>query len=231
MVAGWLVSPLTTILVFFALSASHFGIEEDGSKQQKSRFDSLSRFAIGGMVIWIPTATQPEAVESIMSSLVPNELRTQAIIACQATACSAWFFAPIVVLSWMIYAKEQPLVAFRLAAFAILFSTASPIVSFMVYFCGWHSIRGLTQLRVMHSGTSLEFARSIVPLSLGAIALAIPIHFLVGQHVSLTQNILRTTFVALSAIAIPHLVLHVVADSYRVRGTDEVFPQVGGALQ
>ena len=230
-VAGWLISPLATILVFFVLSAWHFGIEEDVRLQQKSWFDALSRFAIGGMVIWIPTATQPETVEFIMSSLVPNELRSQAIIACQGTAYLAWFLAPIAMLSWMIHANEEPFVAIRLAAFAILFATVSPILSFIVYFCGWHSIRGLMQLRSMHSESSLEFVRSILPLSLGAIGLAIPIYLIVGTYVSLNQNLLRTTFVALSAIAIPHLLLHVVADSYRVRRTDGVYPQVDGALQ
>ncbi len=230
-VLGWLVSPLVTILIFFVLSAWHFGIEEDVHAPPKSWFDKLSRFAIGGMVIWIPATAQPEAVQSIMSSLVPNELRNQAIIACDITTISAWLFVPVVAVSWVNYLNKEPLIALRLAAFAILFATASPLISFIAYFCGWHSIRGLRQLRAMHSGTAVEFVKSILPLSLGAIALAIPIYWLSGQYVSLSQNLLRTTFVALSAIAIPHLMLHVAANASRVRQDDGVYEQVGGALQ
>ena len=53
----------------------------------------------------------------------------------------------------------------RLASFAILFATANPLVSFGLYFCGWHSIRGLIHLHQQFGGPIGRFSLSLVPIT------------------------------------------------------------------
>ncbi len=109
--------------------------------------------------------------------------------------------------------SQKNLHLIRLLAFAILFATADPLISFGVYFCGWHSVCGLAHLREQFQYTNRELALNLLPISLLAIAV-----FAVGFAVSFSVNLLapalvQTVFIGLSAVAVPHLLLHIVTDT------------------
>ncbi len=96
----------------------------------------------------------------------------------------------------------------RNTSFSVLFAVTDVLISFGIYFCGWHSIRGLVRLAKNHGMSPLQLASATAPLSLGAIGLAgLGMWFWSsGQGVSEATS--RTVFVALSAMAVPHLLLH-----------------------
>ena len=119
--------------------------------------------------------------------------------------------------------NEIRLSLLRIVAFSILFATVDPLISFGVYFCGWHSVLGLAHLRDQFQFSNIELALNLLPISFMAIAL-----FAVGFAVSSTVNlvgpaIVQTLFIGLSAVAVPHLLLHVITDSLRL-GFQEVGP-------
>jgi Brp/Blh family beta-carotene 15,15'-monooxygenase len=97
------------------------------------------------------------------------------------------------------------------ASLVVLFAIASPLVSFLVYFCGWHSARGLQRLRRELGESWPELARSLAPLTVGAIALVGLAAWLVLGGAGWNGTLIRATFVGLSAVAVPHLLLHGVA--------------------
>ena len=97
------------------------------------------------------------------------------------------------------------------ASMVVLFAVASPLVSFPVYFCGWHSARGLERLRRELGESWSELARSLAPMTVGAIALVGLAAWLVLGGVGWNGTLIRATFVGLSAVAVPHLLLHGVA--------------------
>jgi Brp/Blh family beta-carotene 15,15'-monooxygenase len=97
------------------------------------------------------------------------------------------------------------------ASLVVLFAVASPLVSFPVYFCGWHSLRGLNRLRRELGESWPELARSLAPLTVGAIALVGLAAWLVLGGAGWNGTLIRATFVGLSAVAVPHLLLHGVA--------------------
>jgi Brp/Blh family beta-carotene 15,15'-monooxygenase len=97
------------------------------------------------------------------------------------------------------------------ASLVVLFAVASPLVSFPVYFCAWHSARGLRRLRVELGESWPELVRSLAPLTVGAIALVGLAAWLVLGGAGWDETLIRATFVGLSAVAMPHLLLHGVA--------------------
>jgi Brp/Blh family beta-carotene 15,15'-monooxygenase len=111
------------------------------------------------------------------------------------------------------------------ASLVVLFAVASPLVSFPVYFCGWHSSRGLERLRRELGESWPEMARSLAPLTVGAIALIGLAAWLVLGGAGWNGTLIRATFVGLSAVAVPHLLLHGVAplcEAYARRRTQSL---------
>ena len=97
------------------------------------------------------------------------------------------------------------------ASLVLLFAVASPLVSFPVYFCAWHSARGLKRLRLELGESWPKLAMSLAPLTVGAIALiGLAVWFVLGGA-GWNDTLIRATFVGLSAVAMPHLLLHGVA--------------------
>lgn len=100
----------------------------------------------------------------------------------------------------------------RVLAFAILFANANPLISFGIYFCGWHSVRGLVHLRQEFAGPLGRFVLALLPISTISLLLFVAGFAVVLTNQSLNPAILQTIFIGLSAVAIPHLILHVYCD-------------------
>jgi Brp/Blh family beta-carotene 15,15'-monooxygenase len=183
--------------------------------------------ARGGMVIWVPSVFQGEKISELLITILPS---ADAFAATQVVALIQ-FATPLLVgltlFDAFSYANDRHDVKLglspewqhriRLAGFAILFATASPLISFGVYFCGWHSIRGLIHLHQQFGGTIGQFSLSLLPIT-GAAFVMFGIGFAISlNYGQLIPAIIQTVFIGLSAVAIPHLLLHVVSDSMAAR--------------
>ncbi len=221
-VLSWFLAPLFTILIFFGLSALHFGLEEDVSDEpdQLRWITKLISFSRGGMVIWVPCWLQSDAVVGLLQTTVPlqNAVDVQMAVLLWGVTWPIW----ISLLVWDILRSGRAstskisrflgidwLVSVRLTAFFLLFSIANPLLSFTIYFCCWHSVRGLTQLYRNYQGSIGSFVAELLPISVAAVIL-----FLIGWVIWAVQigwqgGAIRIVFVGLSAVAIPHLLLHV----------------------
>ena len=104
------------------------------------------------------------------------------------------------------------------ASLVVLCAVASPLVSFPVYFCAWHSARGLKRLRAELGESWPQLARSLAPLTVGAIALIGLAAWLVLGGAGWNGTLIRATFVGLSAVAVPHLLLHAAAPLVEAAG-------------
>jgi Brp/Blh family beta-carotene 15,15'-monooxygenase len=221
-VCGWFVAPAATIVAFFLASAWHFGQEEPRLPVGPRRLRPVFRFARGGLVIWTPLVFHGSDVAAILGLAAPvgSGLAIQNA-AGLLTACS-WIMLPFAAAAWALEGLaasgrtrqiRRVLLADNalVASLVVLFAVASPLVSFPVYFCGWHSTRGLKRLRRELGESWPELARSLAPLTVGAIALIGLAAWLVLGGAGWNGTLIRATFVGLSAVAVPHLVLHGVA--------------------
>jgi len=221
-VCGWFVAPATTIVVFFLASAWHFGQEEPRLPVGPRRLRPVFRFARGGLVIWTPLVFHANDVAAILGLAAPvgSGLAIQHATGL-LTACS-WIMLPFAAAAWTLQGlavsgrtgqRRRVLLADNalVASLVVLFAVASPLVSFPVYFCGWHSARGLERLRRELGESWPELIRSLAPLTVGAIALVGLAAWLVLGGAGWNGTLIRATFVGLSAVAVPHLLLHGVA--------------------
>ena len=221
-ILGWVIAPMVTILAFFGLSAWHFGLEEE-TRERFTMVQRLSIIARGGMVIWIPAYFQGSVVADLITLILPAgdsfvaEQVVSVIQICSPIALGLLIFDLISaggIASQPTFAlSPKYLHRIRVFAFAVLFATVDPLVSFGVYFCGWHSIRGLAHLRDQFQLTNRDLAWNLLPISSVAIAL-FAVGFLVSSSVNLiAPALVQTVFIGLSAVAVPHLLLHIVTDS------------------
>lgn len=218
-VCGWLVAPGVTIVGFFLASAWHFGAEEPRFAVGPRWLRPTFQFARGGLVIWVPLLAHGAEVAEILGRVSPQGSGPaigQAITL--LTACS-WIMVAVAAAGWMLVGFagmartgriRRVLLADNVlvASLVVLFAVASPLVGFLVYFCAWHSARGLRRLRVELGESWPELATSLAPLTVGAIALTGLLAWLGYGGAGWNDTLTQATFVGLSAVAIPHLLLH-----------------------
>lgn len=220
---GWYLLPSITVIIFFLFSAWHFGREDQlsgpnitsGSKATRV-IDHLVSASVGGLVIWVPAVARPEEMRSLLGLIIPGDAGNasanivavaQLIAACLIPAAAINVFARLIE-STRDCRRWVPLATALLATYAPI------LISFSVYFCVWHSCQGLMRLRREEALDVKQFIRNVLPLSTGAIVGLIAIGWwLQGSSTERlidprSMATLQATFIGLSAIAIPHLLLH-----------------------
>lgn len=232
--AAWFAFPVLTVLGFFLLSAWHFGREDQHriaeiqrTKRSSATVEHLSAIALGGLVIWIPAIVRPFEMEGLLRMIVPSNDSQDAARIVQWTQWLAMVLCPMAILflvrqllsdranrigskgsngaiDWSVWV---PLATAGIAA-------VTPIlVSFTAYFCFWHSMLGLSRLRSQEGLTRPQFMMAVLPLSALAVGGVATLGFLVrfgdgGPAIHAIPASLQTLFIGLSAIAVPHLLLH-----------------------
>jgi len=218
-VCGWFVTPGITTVVFFLASAWHFGAEERQFAIGPQWLRQVFRFARGGLVMWVPLVFHGSEVGEILALMMPHGSEPALSRAIALLTVCAWIMLAIAASAWMV----QGLAAMRrsgrtrlvlladnalVASLAVLFAVASPLVGFLVYFCAWHAARGLRRLRIEFGESWFELARTLAPLTAGAIVLIGLMTWLALARTGWHDTLIRATFVGLSAVAIPHVLLH-----------------------
>ncbi len=221
-VCGWFVAPAATIVAFFLASAWHFGQEDPRLSVGPRGLRPVFRFARGGLVIWTPLVFHPREVAAILGLAAPVGLGPAIQHATGLLTACSWIMLPVAAAAWILQGlaacartghRRRVLLTDNalVASLVVLFAVANPLVSFLVYFCGWHSVRGLERLRRELGESWPELARSLAPMSLGAIVMVGLAAWLVLGGAGWDGTLIRATFVGLSAVAVPHLLLHGVA--------------------
>lgn len=226
-IASWFCTPALTVFLFFALSAWHFGLEEASNKHGRWAA-ALSMLARGGMVIWLPCWWHREAVSDLLSTTIPGDasVKLDWVLGLWAGLWPVWIVLVLFdCLAWDSGAPpeagaqagqmRQPGLRvywrslLRHMALAALMLSVHPLIAFTVYFCGWHSIRGLIDLGEESALSARELAVELLPVSLLAIGLFVAGWFWGSRFLGWTEASVQTMFLGLSAVAIPHLMLHV----------------------
>lgn len=209
-VTGWYAVPTVTVLGFFALAAWHFGLEEEPNSTEPSWRQQFGIAARGGMVIWCTAYFRTGEVGELLQTILPTDAASGVWIAQSLHAIAP---ALALLLVFDLLRRRSVLEAVRVASFACMFAVCPVLLSFTIYFCGWHSIKGLAHLRRDFDGSGPQFARALLPMSLLAAALFAGGAYFYQSELSLADSAIRATFIGLSAVAVPHLLLHVVSDS------------------
>jgi len=226
-VAFWFFAPVIMAIGFFVLSAWHFGREEEESREAapcrsgpnetrtpSSVYGHLSAIAIGGLVIWIPALMRPQEMDWLVSMLVASNDPTASGWIVKGTS---WIAIALVPLALTIVAqrlhRDSRDIRNWIPLLTTGLSTVTPIlISFTVYFCAWHSILGLQRLRQREGLSLSQFAYAVAPLSTLAILGIMTMGWFFSRDISSLIEpewiSIKTLFIGLSAIAVPHILLH-----------------------
>ena len=207
---GWYLIPTVTAIVFFLLSAWHFGMEDEMAPASRGRSGFASVIAIGGLVIWVPSLFRSGEFASLLSAVMPTHLGAEVETTLTATQALAIVAVPIACVNILrdFGSPETRSTSIRNSGFVVLFALTDLVVSFGIYFCGWHSVRGLKRLAAEHEMTVPRAWVSAAPLTFAAVAIS-SVGMLFWTRGQLPYDgLVRTLFVALSAVAVPHLLLH-----------------------
>lgn len=218
--AGWYCFPRATVIVFFLVSAWHFGREDNYASNLNSEWmpeRSIAKHvlatATGGLVIWIPAVTRSDEFNSLLSLITPTaDMQVVAQIVF-LTQCIAYALLPVACIQMLPRLIDAPKDIARWVPVATALSAVLlPILlSFTLFFCGWHSWQGLRRLRHEESLSRFHFALRIAPLSVIAVMGVSWIGWWFHQAHGVDRidaATLQIAFIGLSAIAIPHLILH-----------------------
>ena len=223
---SWFVFPLATVIGFFLLSAWHFGREDQhriaaksGGTRSSAMLEHVSAIALGGLVIWIPALVRTDEMTWMLRMIVPANDPGAVEQIVFFTRSIAVFLCPVALVACVLQLRRegQDLNAWVPVATVGIAAIAPILVSFTTYFCLWHSILGLSRLRSQEGLTAPRFVASVLPLSVMAVSGVVAAGWFVRQSLG-TSSIgtmpqsLQTLFIGLSAIAVPHLLLHEWAD-------------------
>lgn len=229
-VLAWTVAPTSSLVAFFVLAAAHFGLGDvprdaalGAGTAYRNVGGAVEAAARGGLVIVALLFMHPAEVSELFSHLLPTSLPTiEATVARVSPLLAAVNGALLAVVlahhlgGWAAGSDAHGRNAAEIIALFALFCLAPPLVAFIVYFCLWHSFRHSVRLAARLDSTGpgralAAFVRHAWPTTLGAVGLGLASYFLLGDQTTQTA-ILRVVFIGLSALTVPHVVFHMLAE-------------------
>lgn len=208
--AGWMIAPALTVLLFFLVSAYHFG-SADGRHGWRGVVE-------GGSVIWIPLLARPLETSELLAWVIPGG---------QTVTVIDWVLAARPILGMValafvyqvfcVWRSGDWATSARLMGFAVAFVVLPVLVSFGLFFCGWHSTRELWALahRAI-PGNPRQGLGKVIRLAapraiLAVVAAGAAAWWFAAGH-DLSPVVVQAVFIGLSAVAVPHIVLHAIAE-------------------
>ena len=227
----WIIAPPVALASFFAAAAWHFGTTDARRTDAPSGWAwAIEAAARGAMPIAVPAAFHPVAVAQLVSCTMPGDhpWLTPAAVSDAGWAALAAIGPPLLAAAiWHAaaagrsrgsVARRHALTAAELPTLAALFALAPPLVGFVVYFCGWHSMRhelhlvGRVNPADPAAGLRTVLLRAL-PATLTTVALAAAAFAWLTRAGSPTAGAaVQVVFVGLSALTVPHMLLEVVAE-------------------
>jgi Brp/Blh family beta-carotene 15,15'-monooxygenase len=200
----WLVAPALALPLFLLLAAVHFGHHDSTSGRW------LPVVVRGGLPPVVASAVQPDAIAAIFTLLA----------GAGGAELAAFAGGPLLIL-WLAGAAITLATEGRraeLIALAALFAAAPPLVAFSLYFALVHTPRALAASRRPGERWRDLFAAAL-PWSLAAVALAVPLWAWFAPYLGEGPAFVRTTFWWLSALTVPHMVLHLCEKAHSDAGS------------
>ena len=192
----WFNWPLPSLITFIAVSVYHFG-RADTVHFKVPQIDAL---LYGGLpLVFIPLA-HPVAVSRLFALLTQLDVDFM----------RPFYFLAIIWGSYFLFRLVQnriPLSALgEMIALGIAFLLLPPLWGFALYFCGFHSRRHFQRLSQALKITAWRDWRLTIGLSVTTL-IAIGLAPFLTQNLTLDLAFLRSLFIAIFALTVPHVIL------------------------
>jgi Brp/Blh family beta-carotene 15,15'-monooxygenase len=221
MASVWIAAPLAALAVFLSLSALHFGWDDPLWVRRSSGFwDAVEHTSVGALPIVLPTWLHSAEVTVIFGWMMPAARPLDTGVVGAIAACAASIVLPVAGLRFgrlLFNAPAAPAAAAELAAIVVLHVVAPPLIAFLTYFCGWHSIRHALELADDLEPGDLRaglrrFVREAAPMTLTTVVAAVVASgALVLTDVAIDSLLASVIFIGLSVLTVPHMAMMALA--------------------
>uniref|UniRef100_A0A7S0NC91 Beta-carotene 15,15'-dioxygenase n=1 Tax=Hanusia phi TaxID=3032 RepID=A0A7S0NC91_9CRYP len=251
-IASWFLAPVASLAAFLFLSVIHWGLGDTESDLVPLTLQPLEVLIRGSIPILLPSVLHQEAVSQIFSFLVGMHGDTssvQSIVNGMSASMSFFIFGWAICFSYHLIeivrytnakgVKDLKLTskqtrhlisAVELASLTALCSLCPPLVSFMLYFCVWHSCRHILCVAASTFDNSrciralMKFGLHALPFTIATLLMAGVWYFKLeqtewdqqGKQDSSTElkstlkkfdALSQVIFVGLSAVTVPHMIV------------------------
>ena len=223
----WLVAPTLALVVFLTVSVHHFGQSDLAYLRLSGARANAVQWSRGLLLVGLPLVAHVDLVSPVVERLGGGNPASWAWLADRWILWSAMLVAQHVVIGWALAHRhlDRPTLAreaVTVAALSTLFLTADPLIGFAVYFGMWHSLAHLFVLADL-LGTEPSRLRSLGRLTapLSAVSILVVVAVVIGAVAAdRTELIVPLTFVFVSMLTMPHLLVVERIWSARTSGTD-----------
>ncbi len=199
MVILWRQIPELALTAFLVISILHFSADWRGG------VEPFLAVMVGWALIALPALSHPGSVAMIFEMLTGNQsgATITAVLACTSVPAA---LGSLVFAFWA-YRRGDYLNATDVLSCLIASLCLPPLIAFSIFFCGLHSPRHMAEAMRetggLSSGKKIAIIIAVFGLSLGLGILLFVSH----TDTTFDAGIIRTAFVLLSILTIPHFVL------------------------
>lgn len=221
MLFAWWAIPTIALILFLLLSVFHFG-DQDAAAGTFSRVMRI--VAHGGTPIVVSAVCHPDTVERLFATLVPAHAHG-IVLLLGGPLLLAW--VAVAAASLITYAVRGQAggwaAALDLILVSLLFALAPPLIAFSLYFAVIHAPRAFAAAM---PAKGIRLSELIPPFILTTLGLALgAVIYAAGAKMPAGDNVVRTVFLLLSALTVPHMWLEWRARA-ALAGTLTVQPKV-----
>ena len=215
-IISWIQFPPITLFLFLIIAAYHFGEEDLGFFKDGSGFVfNIISFLKGFLIITLSFHFNFETTSLFFNYLIVPQNEYEFLVSYKSALFSLNLLCLVVGLIYLFKENINQLVLILLEVLLITISFIylPLILAFSLYFCFLHSskhIIGLSkELDPKDIGNGLKlFSIKAIPLTLVTAIAAILFVFLLSEKID--ENIIKTIFIGLASLTLPHILLEVI---------------------
>lgn len=199
MILLWLHLPELALVTFLIISIVHF------SQDWRGGVDPFLAMMVGWALVALPALASPDDAAMIFAALTGSD-NGKVIAGLLGAASVPAALGSLVFAYWAIRHNDMQS-ALEVLACIVAALFLPPLVAFALFFCGLHSPRHMADaLRATGALSSLKktaiiFAVFALSLGLGALM------FLYQGEVAADMGIIRSAFILISTLTVPHFIL------------------------
>lgn len=213
MILLWTLAPELALISFLIISVVHF------SRDWRGGVDPFLAMMVGWALVALPALARPAEVAVIFEMLTGNT--NGAIIASLLACASVPAALGSLVFAYWAYTNEDKQSAVEVFACMVAALFLPPLIAFAIFFCGLHSPRhmadALRETGVLSRRKKFVTIAAVSGLSLGLGVLI----YTSGSTVSFDAGIVRSAFVLISTLTVPHFILeYLTANEWASKSND-----------
>jgi Brp/Blh family beta-carotene 15,15'-monooxygenase len=205
MIILWLQLPELALISFLIISIVHF------SRDWRGGVDPFLAMMVGWALVALPALASPDDVAMIFAALTGSD--NGAVIAALLGAASVPAALGSLVFAYWAFRHDDKQSALEVLACIAAALFLPPLVAFAIFFCGLHSPRHMADA-LRETGDLSPMKKTAIICAVFALSLGLGVlMFLYQGDVPADMGIIRTAFILISTLTVPHFILeHILSD-------------------